>query len=549
VVAAARNRAPASITLRFAPGMTFTHNAGGPSSRSRAPSAFPYFASVEKPRPSNTPAPRSTLEQFRSKNPRLKLHPLELAVLWLVSIHLIQISWMLGGMRPLSHWISLGLSVITFVVALIPRHYIEEHTGGPKFRLVMWPKLIRFPIFWLGLALLLLITIQGLNPSWSYRTDGKSWWMEKIPHIGWLPTGVDVPFANWGPWRMLVIYASVLLTVCSVWVGFTRRRPVQIFAIVIAGNGLALTAIGLAQKFTGARKILWFAEPAPAAAIFSTFVYKNHGGAFLFLSLVTTIAVAGWFYLRGIRRLEKSNPSGLFAFFGTCIAVGIVASYARGATLTTITFLLVALGAFFAHQIFGRGDGSPRWAPLIVSAVVFAIFAKTGYEALRLGESWQRIAAGLASRGHDLSLKNRFIANKASSKMLRDHWPQGVGAGSFSFIFPEYQQRHPEIWQYVWNGKRQYWSHAHNDLLQLPIELGVPGVIIILGALALWAVVLIRHYFWQNPFSLLLAFGALLFVGYSYFDFPFYNPACLLLWCLLWPIAAIWAKLEESGSR
>jgi hypothetical protein len=90
---------------------------------------FPF---VEKPspRPSNTPDPRSTLEQFRSKNPRLKLHPLELAVLWLVSIHLIQISWMLGGMRPLSHWISLGLSAVTFVVALIPRNYTEEHTGG-----------------------------------------------------------------------------------------------------------------------------------------------------------------------------------------------------------------------------------------------------------------------------------------------------------------------------------------------------------------------------------------------------------------------------------
>ena len=188
---------------------------------------------------------------------------------------------------------------------------------------------------------LALVTIQGLNPAWRFETDDKGWWLRAIPSTTWLPTGVDVPFERGGPWRMLLIYSSVLLTSCSLWVGFTRRRVLQTLFIVLATNGVVLAGFGIAQRLLGNGKIFWFYD-SPNSSYFSSFIYKNHGGTYLVLALAVTCGLAAWYYLRGLRRMEKSNPAGLFAFFATCTAIAILISYARGATITMLAFLIKA---------------------------------------------------------------------------------------------------------------------------------------------------------------------------------------------------------------
>ena len=71
-------------------------------------------------------------------------------------------------MRPWSQITSLILGIAGLVVALIPRHYTPEFSGVNNFRLIPWPRLMRFPIFWIGLLLLGYIAIQALNPAWAY---------------------------------------------------------------------------------------------------------------------------------------------------------------------------------------------------------------------------------------------------------------------------------------------------------------------------------------------------------------------------------------------
>lgn len=452
-------------------------------------------------------------------------------------------------MRPWSHWVSFGLSAASISIALLPRDYLPEHTGNASFRLLTWPKLVRFPIFWIGLLLLCLLAVHALNPSWKYESDGKVWWIQRIPHIEWLPSGVDVPLFRTGPWRMMVIYGSVWLTVCAIWVGFTRRRTIQWLTLAIAANAVLLGIVGVVQKASGTTKILWFFDLPPGSRFampFGPFVYKNHAGAFLFLSLVVTCGIAGWYYLRGLRRFEKSNPASLLGFAAACIAVAIIVSYSRGSTLTTIVFLLVACVLFFVRQFTAPSHLRSHWAVVIIALVLLGTVVRTSYEALRLGESWQRITRVLD--GGDVSFRSRIVANQATADMLRDHWKFGIGAGGFQFLFPSYQQKYPEIWTFSWDpSRRQYWSHAHNDLLQLPLELGVPGMLLIAAGWLYWSTVLVRNYFWSDPLSLFIAFGVLLFTGYSYFDFLFYCPAVLMLWCCLWPIATIWARQEEKS--
>lgn len=503
----------------------------------RAPDSPPASSSASRHSPS--------LDSFRGPAKRLAIHPLETALLWVIAAHLVFLPWALGAVRLWAQVISLLFSLASFLLALWPRRYTPDQTGTTNFRALPLPKLLKFPIFWIGLALLALITIQGLNPAWEYQTNGKVWWMRAIPHVTWLPHGVRVPFnppsglAQGGEWRMLIVYASAFLTVCAAWIGFTRRRTLQRLFVVLAVNGAALSIFGLAQRILGATKIFGFVD-SPNPSFFSSFIYKNHAGAYLDIGVAIAVGLGAWYYVRGVRRLEKSSPAGVFAFLMTCIAVSVLVSYARGATLTMLAYLCLVVAAFVWYQ--WRLPASAR-RPIITIAmlVVFGFFLKTGLDALNSELAWDRLRQAIS--GSDVSVEARLIADHASFDMLGEHWGLGTGSGGFPFLFPVYQQHYPEI------AHRQFWPHAHNDVLEIPIELGLPGMLLILASFAYWAVVLVRTYVWDNPLSASILAGCLALIGMAYGDFIFYCPAVLITWCALWPVCTRWTQLEEQRAR
>ncbi|MBI5381491.1 MAG: O-antigen ligase family protein [Opitutae bacterium] len=481
------------------------------------------------------------LEMFRARTRRLSIHPREQLLLILVSVHLIFLPWALGTMHLWSQWTSLGLAVLSMMVALIPRMYTEDHTGETSFRLVMWPKLVHFPIFWLGLAFLLYVVCQALNPAWTYVQNERGvWWMQGIDHKGWLPSGVSVPMAKGGPWARLIVFLSVWLTVCALWVGVTRRRTLQILFTVIAANGVALALFGLMQRLLGNGKIFWFYESSNPS-FFSSFIYKNHAGAYLNLTLAVTCGLAGWYYLRGLRRLEKSNPAGIFTFFATFIAVNVLISYSRGATMVMLLFLTGAIAGFLYQQI--TSPNSLRRPIIMISLVIFfGYFLKTGLEALNTGEAWSRFSQAFSSE--DVSGKARTKVTSASLEMLGDHWVKGTGAGSYVFLFTTYQFRHAELLP-----NQILWEYAHNDIVQYPIEFGLLGMLLPLAAAIFLVMRLVRNFFWDNPLSICLLFGLGLTMGHAWFEFVFQNPAILLTACVLLATCVQFNDFEETATK
>lgn len=491
------------------------------------------------PAPDHAARPRSHVDSHTQRH-RLKTHPAERAVLMVVSVHLAFLPWALGTMRPWAQFISASLAALGMLLALLPRNYTREHTSAEPFRLKTWPKLLGFPIFWIGLALLGYVAVQGLNPAWIYRTDGQNWWMEATVHRQWLPAGVSVPFEKWSQWRMLLIYGSAWLTVCSIWTAFTRRRTLRHLLIGLALNGTLLALFGVVQQQLGNEKIFW-SVPSPNLSFFASFIYKNHAAAYLNLTLAITSGLMGWYYLRGIRRLEKSDPSVVFAFFAVCIAVGVVASLARGATIVTLGFVLLGSVAFIAHQ-FRLPRESRRPLVTVAMFTVFAAFLATGVFALRSRDALGRLTKGVMQQ--DSALAVRQLATTAAREMLDDHWARGVGAGSFRFLFTTYQARHPDL--VAQNGGKRFWEHAHNDIVQFPIELGVVGVGLVLAGGVCWIIVILRARIWRNPLSACGVAGALMTVAYAWWDFPFQCPAILITWGVLCAAAAMWARFEEK---
>ena len=144
---------------------------------------------------------RSTAQQtaaFRGA----QAEPLSSEESWLltfVGANLVFLPWAFGGMTAWSQSISFALSVAAFATAL----FTPNATGERK----ALTRLIRFPLFWLGLLYFGIIAIQMLNPAWRYEEVGSGWQLRRISHIAWLPHGVvNNPFRMVNAWRVLLIY-------------------------------------------------------------------------------------------------------------------------------------------------------------------------------------------------------------------------------------------------------------------------------------------------------------------------------------------------------
>lgn len=140
------------------------------------------------------------------------------------------------------------------------------------------------------------------------------------------------------------------------------------------------------------------------------------------------------------------------------------------------------------------------------------------------------------------------MADKASLDMLKDYYAKGAGSGSFQFLFPRYQARHPELDRSTRAGK-QMWEHAHNDILELPIELGAAGILLLLLGGSYLGALFVRSYGWENPLTGCIVLGGVALIVYSWWDFPFQNPAILTTWCVSLVAAAMWTALEEMNMK
>ena len=143
----------------------------------------------------------------------------------------------------------------------------------------------------------------------------------------------------------------------------------------------------------------------------------------------------------------------------------------------------------------------------------------------------------------EASAMSRTSAHRAAAEMLGDHWQRGVGAGSFRHLFPSYVKKHPEIYK---DGKI-FWDHAHNDWLEIPIELGLTGCLILLSGAGFVIVFLYRHRRgWPSP-AIVLLLGAGQTLMHAWFDFPFQNPAILTTWLALIVLSLRWLEFEAAA--
>ena len=72
--------------------------------------------------------------------------------------------------------------------------------------------------------------------------------------------------------------------------------------------------------------------------------------------------------------------------------------------------------------------------------------------------------------------RQKFWSNSVSA--IGDHWLLGSGIGTFRDIYPRYED-HSAV-------TRTFVNHAHNDYLEIALESGIPGILLLIAFFAWW---------------------------------------------------------------
>ena len=484
-----------------------------------------------------------------------KLHPQEKTLLILSSVYLSLMPWAFGCMYVNTQIVSLCMAFLTLMVALWPR---SPGKGQDAYRQPMWPRLLKCPIFWLGLLLLAYIFVQALNPAWlqlrlTYLSaSGRPrlmTWLQPLPFVEWLPSSIKVPLTDndMSPWRVLMIYGAVWILACALWIGITRRKSIRILFTVLIVNGTLWTLIGIFQKFTGADEVLWFlARPKYAVYFFSTMIYKNHAGAYinLILTLCSTLMV---YHMLGFRPMRgKANPTPLFALFIVPLLLGLYLTQSRGAAVVFLVYASVLL-LFLLGLSVRRALEHGFSRMIIVSGILclgMAAVLLSGAKLLNVERYYTRYRELWENPDEISSWVLRKNANQVTWEIAEDNIVTGWGAGSFRYLFGKYA--HDDSQLTGTPGKRHVrWEYAHNDYLQFLAEYGIIGCCIAAINILFWVAYLLYHRFFRSPGLVLLTLGLLGLMAHCVVDFQTHNPSILMLACVMATLGCLWARFNH----
>jgi O-antigen ligase len=145
----------------------------------------------------------------------------------------------------------------------------------------------------------------------------------------------------------------------------------------------------------------------------------------------------------------------------------------------------------------------------------------------------------------DPSVHSRQYIFQTSAKAAADFMPWGSGLGSFRRIYAVYED-HDRL------DPKTYVPHAHNDYIELALETGVPGLVVLLLFLVWWGrAVWIA---WKRPgagdYARAAAIASAAILVHSLVDFPLRTAAisaCFAL-CLALMIQRRQVPAEEAAT-
>lgn len=508
--------------------------------------------------------PFASFRQFGGRAPAEPIPRRQKCVASAAAATLLWATWALTASTPATLLVATALSALTFALLFVPVGG-EDSAASAKLNL---SRLLRFPLFWIGVLLWLYIVAQGCAPGLSVIWKETSWSLKLVPDAPqWFPTGIDAPFGfetsiGGNAWRELCHFGSAWLLLCALWCGVRSRRlwkallwAFALNALVLAGFGLYRLAMGTGASYLGVKGFQFF----------SAFSYKNHAGAFFTLAIAVCAGLGLRQWREAARECRRGGPHLILLVFGLIFLGTVFATKSVGGVFLAVCWLPLALVLVAFSGLMSRDAWIPFGVFLLMLLGVAGTWWATADTSVFFSRVDQKVAEGelpdvegAVAREENpfetfsLDKGSRAELRRLSAKMYRQNTHTeifGWGAGAYRWVAPVFQLSMDEFTRVDRRtGKKRLISrteYAHCDPWHFLVEWGAVGGGIFFAGVAWffgWALLNVRR--WRASSVALLA-GTLIFCAHACVEFVSFNLA--LLFSVAFLAAAFRADLRRDG--
>lgn len=415
-------------------------------------------------------------------------------------------AWAQGGVYPPWQW-----PMITLSFLLLGGVAFFNPEQRQALRKAVW----RDPVTYLGLALLVLLLIQGMNSGYLVVWDT----VEKVGMVRqpspWLPWSVEPETAaemlRWffPAWTAILVVRHVL-----------DRDDIKWLLYLLVWNAALLAGVGIVQDMAQSPKMLglW---TIPGNVFFSTFAYINHGAAWFYLHAALAAGLAH-------DALLKRKPPVQTAVWCSCFFLCILAAFASLSRAGAVGAIVLLVGVLAVSIRWTWKKSKGNGALNATGLVCIVVLAGVGlYLGAGDGALAQEIADSMWGDKMEATLAGRTIQLPGAWEIVKEYPLFGCGGWGYRWMvllhipIAEWSE-----WQV--SGR----ANVHCDPLQFLVELGGFGVVCMVAAVSF----LIRSALQAGKPDALrgwIGVGLLLVFLHGWVDLPFRSPAILLAWCTL----------------
>ncbi|MBT3668546.1 MAG: O-antigen ligase family protein [Opitutae bacterium] len=351
-----------------------------------------------------------------------------------------------------------------------------------------------------------------------------------IPSSALSNKGLLIEFIN----KISQTLIGIILFLC-----INNRKIIRNIFLIISINIGVLAIVGVFQKLNYAPsdeqlEIFGIWNTPEPRYFFSSFTYKNHWSAFALMGLCTSLGLLVDSYRRYGKSFTKKTSNLLLFLSVLSIVISIPLSGSRSGTILMIlSFILLSFMTLSFFSIF-----SLKLLCIFSFSIFMGAFVLYSFVSKINEETINEMTSNFKAQYDEISngkLPLRMLLWKDLLEQIQSRPVYGFGFNSYKTINPIYQSLEVRNMRRIGlKAAHQKYTPlvgtAHNDWLEKISEFGLVGLLIVCPYLYF---IFIQFFKTNSLLSKFGLFGAIIFLIYSFGDFPSQTPACLMLFSTL----------------
>jgi O-antigen ligase len=309
-------------------------------------------------------------------------------------------------------------------------------------------------------AVLIAWQLLPLPTAWIAHLPQRAGIVEDLHRAGIAPQWMTPTLDRWGSIRSGLAFATfAAMSLLAITLDAAARRRLLKFACLAA---VPMALLGFAQAAAGAAPALRFHGYYHPLGAIGLFANRNHFADLMAMLLPCALAFAA-----DAQQCRQRPLAIAWSALAVLLLLAAALSFSRAGIA-----LAAAASLAMIVVLWGRARGRQRLLPLATLAI--AAIAVTIY-------AWDGIVTRLLQDPLD-DLRWQYL--HYGRAVLAAYWPIGSGLGSFRGAYAPFEPVAAMV--------NVHALHAHDDLLEVLIEAGAPGLALVAAFLALLSTALFR---------------------------------------------------------